>query len=269
MIPPYKLLWIELSVNLVLYWYVTSHFFSNVHKVINVCSGFQLLYYRKSPGILYQFTIPKHMTKAAMEAIIPRLKIENQFNQDVEQPVADSSGQPVYETGYENIPTGSGGYPLPKGYRPKIIPNRRTSAQSPPRYIPFTGGKPELQSLTINGRGQARNLTESQYRLYSSYYGPHNSNQAVSGDYGRRYATYPRSEAQRNSIRQGNSLRYNSVVDNTLPRLSAQNIPDASNYEWRIIGFTECSLTCGRGRHCCEGYFSLASTCTCTVLNYY
>ncbi|XP_056022743.1 thrombospondin type-1 domain-containing protein 4-like isoform X2 [Ostrea edulis] len=214
---------------------------------VNQTIDVQLLYYRKSPGILYQFTIPKHMTKAAMEAIIPRLKIENQFNQDVEQPVADSSGQPVYETGYENIPTGSGGYPLPKGYRPKIIPNRRTSAQSPPRYIPFTGGKPELQSLTINGRGQARNLTESQYRLYSSYYGPHNSNQAVSGDYGRRYATYPRSEAQRNSIRQGNSLRYNSVVDNTLPRLSAQNIPDASNYEWRIIGFTECSLTCGRG----------------------
>jgi hypothetical protein len=247
-------------VNHRLYMYVPLYHFSNVHKVVkNVSCGFQVLYYRKSPGILYQFTIPKHMTKAAMETIIPRLKIGNQFNQNVEQPVADSNGQPVYETGYENIPTGKGGYPLPKSYRPRIIPNRRTSGPSSSRYIPFTGRKPELQSLTLDGRSQARNLTDSQYGLYSSYYGPYRSNQAVYGDYGRRYATGARSQAQKNSIRQDNSLQYSRVGDNSLPLLSARNIPDASNYEWRIIGFTECSLTCGRGKHRWEGCFSSVS----------
>ncbi|XP_062579392.1 thrombospondin type-1 domain-containing protein 4-like isoform X1 [Saccostrea cucullata] len=210
---------------------------------VNQTIDVQLLYYRNSPGILYQFTVPKHMTKAAMAAIIPRLKTGHQFNQAVDQPVADSSGQPVYQTGYENIPTGSGGYPLPKSYRPRIIPKMRTSVQSPPRYIPYEDVKPELQSLTL---GQGRNLSESQYHLYSSYYGPYRSNQAVSGDYGRRYATSPIGEARENAISLGNSVQYNNMLDNK-PRLSANNIPDPTLYEWRIVGFTECSLTCGRG----------------------
>lgn len=208
----------------------------------------QLLYYRTSPGILYQFTIPKHMTKAAMEAIIPRLKVGNQFNPAVDQPLADGSMQSAYETGYENIPTGEGSYPFPKDYRPRIIPNRRTSVQSPPQYIPYSGVKPELQSLTLSGRGQSRNLTESQQRQYSAYYGPFKPNQAVSGDYGRRYATLSSDTARNNAINQGYPVQNNNVINNRPPVLAARNIPDASRYDWRIVGFTECSLTCGRGK---------------------
>lgn len=214
-----------------------------VNQIVDV----QLLYYRTSPGFLYQFTIPKHMTKAAMEAIIPRLKVGNQFNPAVDQPLADGSVQAAYETGYENIPTGEGSYPFPKDYRPRIIPNRRTSVQSPPQYIPYSGVKPELQSLTLNGRGQSRNLTESQQRQYSAYYGPFKPNQAVSGDYGRRYATLSTDTSLNNAINQGYPVQNNNVIDNRPPVLAARNIPDASRYDWRIVGFTECSLTCGRG----------------------
>ncbi|XP_078314081.1 thrombospondin type-1 domain-containing protein 4-like isoform X3 [Crassostrea virginica] len=215
---------------------------------VNQTIDVQLLYYRTSPGILYQFTIPKHMTKAAMEAIIPRLKVGNQFNHAVDQPVADSNGGTMYETGYENIPTGNGGYPLPKDYRPRIIPNRRTSVQSPPQYIPYSGVKPEeIQRLTLNSQGQSRNLSQSQYNLYSSYYRPYKSSQAASGDYGRRYESYSTNDVQNNVINSGIPLEKGNDIDNRPPLLSAQNIPDASRYEWRIVGFTECSLTCGRG----------------------
>ncbi|KAK3108606.1 hypothetical protein FSP39_011779 [Pinctada imbricata] len=217
-----------------------------------------VLSYRRNPGIIYQFTVSKHMSKDDMTRIIPRLRLNGSrtgppYNQPTLQRKKDVRVNQNQSSRNSTV----------KDDRNDRNTQRVALRQSPV-YVPSRTDTQSAQSLTLDGRGLSSvDRASSAYDPYRGYYDVNrwrgrggNQRQALTAQYGRQYNTaravgdqngIPLAVPLGGSINTGNGIPLSNNIPGSGQRLSAQNIPDGVNFIWKLSGFTKCSRTCGGG----------------------
>ena len=216
--------------------------------------SFQLLTYRRNPGIKYMFTVPKDMLETVMQGF------NSPDGQDSTTIGQDRSGDQALNDriGFKERPQYVAPYNSNSNYQSLQGTNFRHGTQEAiNRYRTGYSDDSSTNRIATSSKSH-RPLFNSNFRGSSSY----NSNNrgsgtsrysSVSGQTG--YQTYNReygyngqtgSLAGRTQYQPLKNVPVASVVD-TQPKLEISNTIDSVNFHWSISGFTECSLTCGGG----------------------
>ncbi|XP_060064092.1 ADAMTS-like protein 4 [Ylistrum balloti] len=195
----------------------------------------QLLYYRWNPGIKYQFTIPSHLMDKYLAAI--NNKGTNRRKQH--------SGHHRNQSNHGNQ----------RNIRVLENPVYRANHD--------TSGNQNLALETSNGRAKGtnprsdNNPVQTRDRSYQfNQYGPdYHRTPVTSGQFDPFDPAYRQQLSQTVGQQSGNYQPRNgwayvgdTISNEVVPKLSAQNIPDSVNYYWRIAGFTNCTEPCGKGK---------------------
>ena len=224
---------------MVLHWIVLS----SMLKIQIIFLSFQLLTYRRNPGIKYMFTVPKDMLETVMQGFnSPDHKDSSVSGQD------KSHDQALNERiGFKERPQYVAPYSAHSNYQSLQGTDRRHGTQEAiNRY--HAGYSVDSSTNRIDtSSNRRRNSHSSNYGLSGSLYSP------VSGQTG--YQTYNREYRQsgqtgsfvgRTEYQPSNSVPVPAA--DAQPKLQISNTIDSVNFHWSISGFTECSETCGGGK---------------------
>ena len=215
---------------------------------IHVCFLFQLLTYRRNPGIKYMFTVPKDMLEAVMLGFnSPDQKDTTTIGQ------GKSHDQALNERiGFKERPQYVAPYSANSNYQSLQGTDRRHGTQE--AINRYHAGY-SVDSSTNKIDTSINRWKDS----YNSKYGVVGSpNSPVTGQTG--YQTYNReyrqngrtgSLAGRTEYQPSNSVQLPAAESQ--PKLQISNTIDSVNFRWSISGFTECSETCGGGRFLTNG----------------
>lgn len=243
---------------------------------------FQVLYYRKNPGIIYHFTVPTNTVDRTLESIVPssatipkhlRRQINSRkSNTDVVLPKSTSSESTwpfrTYDRRYSqqrNRASSQNSSLEISSSKPKYISvdnSQRGQEQQPNgpnvrdgyRVIPNRRQTAGIDSNS-NPRSYSDLVKQSAKSVHSRRYYDSNGkriypaskhNELGSSDYSRANGRdQPLFNDNSFSPRYRNSPRYQNK-----PLLSSSHLAaltGSPKYFWRIAGFTDCSLSCGGG----------------------
>ncbi|XP_033749508.1 ADAMTS-like protein 4 isoform X2 [Pecten maximus] len=201
----------------------------------------QLLYYRRNPGIKYQFTIPSHLMDNYLVSINNK-GTGYRTHQNGHQRNHRNHGNhrnirvlenPVYRENHDNSRNQNLALETNSGKNPRTNPRSETDGGIENNPVQ-TRDRSTYQFNPYGPDYRQTPVTSGQFDPFDPSY-----RQQLSQRVGQQSSNYP--------PRNGQPYVGDIISNEVVPKLSAQNIPDSVNYYWRIAGFTNCTEPCGRG----------------------